>query len=415
MSLTTKDGHVILNLIVNQMTGQTTLSTVNTSNFVATAEKVMASGMENVLNAMSIVAGRLYIDAMQYDGKFKIIRELDGDVYTTLVRHVSYYAKPSQETGASNTDLFTNLAQGYTNGRNEDVSTASMWEQNQAMPLEMWFGNDVEWQDSLTFYEYQVKKAFTNEEEWTKFWNGALTERKNDITSQIEAWDRMAFLNQLAMTFDMGEAEQKVNMTKLFNDTYGTSYTSAQLRTTYLADFTKFFVATVKTLSDDLENRSKHYHWSVPKTVGDVTYNILRHTPKSMQRMVMYSPFYNLVEASVMPEIFNTNYLDLSQFETVTYWQVQNSPAIRVTPAVTNKTSGVTEAGANVSLDYVLGAIFDERAVKTNHRLTDASTTPKEARKHYRNMWWTFNKSAHCDPTHNFILFYMSDPAPSGQ
>ena len=58
--------------------------------------------------------------------------------------------------------------------------------------------------------------------------------------------------------------------------------------------------------------------------------------------------------------------------------------------------------------------MFDEDGVMLDYQFEDASTTPKEARKHYRNIWWTIRRNAMVDFTENMVLFYMADPVGGG-
>ena len=104
------------------------------------------------------------------------------------------------------------------------------------MPLEVNFGGRDVWQDSLTRYKYQIQQAFRSEEDFIEFVNGFITEKQNDIESQKEAFNRMLILNMIGAIYNCGDNMQgsKVNLTKAYNDKFGTSYTSEQLRTTQL-------------------------------------------------------------------------------------------------------------------------------------------------------------------------------------
>ena len=133
----------------------------------------------------------------------------------------------------------------------------------------------------------------------------------------------------------------------------------------------------------------------------------------------MYNPFFTQAKARVFSEIFNPQYLnDGSQFETVDFWQsFADGPAISVTPAITdmdssNPTYGTQIAGSNVAEDYILGVLFDEDALMIDYQFESANTTPLEARKRYRNMFWHFSKNAINDPTENFIVFYLGAGGP---
>ena len=113
-----------------------------------------------------------------------------------------------------------------------------------------------------------------------------------------------------------------------------------------------------------------------------------------------------------MPEIFNPEYLDIkTQYQEITYWQGEsNRPAINFTPAVIDTTTGTQTAGAQVELEYVVGAIFDRDGLMTDFQLESARTTGVEARKGYRNTWLTLRKNAISDNTEKSVIFIMQDP-----
>lgn len=418
-TLTQKDCHALMNLLVKEATGQNnSIQVVDSSTFVSAGEQVLATGTENVLNALSLVLGRTFMAVRPYNAKLALINAVNTGEYTHRMRKISFYSRQAQASGDWNTQLFTNLADGFTNGQNvssgDPQSTKSMWEQNQPVPLEMNFAGSSVWEDSTTIYEYQLQQAFRSEAEFGEFVGGIMTERGNDIESQKEAFNRMTLLNFMAGAYDMSASApgSVVNLTYEFNQEFGTNYTSAQLRTTYLEQFTKFLVARIKIDSDMLTNRSVKAHWS-PAKEG---YALLRHTPKDRQRLLLFNPLLVKTQAYVFPSLFNEQYLQMSNYEGVMYWQNEADPsAIKVTPAIPDTTglTGVQTAGDTVSLDYVVGMLYDVDALMIDYQLDRSAVTPLEARKGYRNMWWSFAKNAINDHTENHILYYMADPAPS--
>lgn len=413
-----QDAYALMNALVHQATGQSNISVVDTSTFISAGETVLSTGTENVLNSLGIVLGRTLMAVRPYNAKLTMMNALNTDMYSTRLRKISFYAKDALPTGAFNTQLFTNLSDGFTAGQNVDSSgdaqsTKSQWEQHQPVALEMNFGGQDVWQDAITIYEDQLKVAFRSEDEFMSFVSGYMTEKANDIESQKEAFNRAVLLNKIAGVYDMASVMpgSVINLTSAYNTKFGTSYTSAELRTTYLKEFLAFFVSEFKLVSKYMNERSKNYHWSPAKTVGDVSYTLLRHTPYDKQRVYLYSPLFTEAEAMVLPEIFNPQYLDIkTQYEEVTYWQSQSSrAAINVEPAVTDTTTGLQKKGDAVSLSYVVGMICDADGMMTDFQLEDALSTPVEARKRYRNMWWTFSKNGIIDPTENCVIFTMED------
>ena len=52
---TPTDAHTVLNALAYQATGRTDLTATDTSSFVSVGETVLATGVENVASALSIV------------------------------------------------------------------------------------------------------------------------------------------------------------------------------------------------------------------------------------------------------------------------------------------------------------------------------------------------------------------------
>ena len=419
-TLTPRDAHAVVNLIVKEATGQNgSIQNVTSDNFVSVGELLNQMPTENLYNAISIPLLRTLIAARTYDDEFMIFNALDSGVYSSRVRKISYLSKGAKPAGSWNTNLYTNLAAGFTAGENPNgggtpQSTKSQWEQCPVIPKELHFGGQSVWDHGITWYKDAAKNAFTDEASFNRFWAGALVENANDIKEEKNAFRRLTLLNFLAGMYDLRNVGCKVvNLTYEFNQKFGTSYTSAQLRTTYLKEFLAFFVSTFKMYSKNLKYRSLNYHVDMAETVGLDTYHLLRHTPYNRQRVILYEPLFIDAEAQVLPEIFRPEYLDLkTQYYGVQWWQNENNPsAIDVTPSIPDFGTGYQITGNRVQLDYVVGVIFDEDALMTDFQLDDVNTTPLEARKRFRNTWYAMGRNAINDFTEKAVMFTMEDPA----
>ena len=420
-SLTTRDIHALMNQLVKEATGQeNSIQVVDSSSFISAGEQVLATGTENTINSLSLVVGRSLMAVRPYGAKFNIINAIDTGAYAHRIRKISYYSRNAKPSGDWNTQLYTNLKGGYTNGQNvvdgTAQSTKSQWEQNPAVVLEMNFAGSSTWEDSTTVYENQLKQAFRSEADFAQFVSGIMTEKANDIESQKEAYNRVVLLNFIAGVYDMASTGSVVNLTEAFNTEFNTNYTSAQLRTTYLKDFLAFMVAKIKIDSRMMTNRSLKNHWSPAKVVDEVPHYLLRHTPYDRQRLLLHSPLITKSESYVFPSLFNEKYLKIENYEGVDFWQNEANPAsIDVVPAIPNKTTPANGQiqGDEVKLDYLVGVLYDVDAMMTDYQLEGALSTPVEARKRYRNIWWTFARNGINDFTENAIIYYMADPEPT--
>lgn len=418
-TLTPRDAHALVNLITAELTGQNgSIQKVTTDNFVSVGEEIMAMPKENVYNAISMVLLRTLIAARSVDEDLTIMNALNSGVYSSRMRKISFLSKWAKASGDFNTQLYTNLAAGFTNGQNPDSngdpqSTKSQWEQCPIVPMELNFGGSSVWEHGLTWYKDQDKNAFTSEADFLRFWDGALVENANDIKREKSSYRRAILLNFIAGLYDLSASGTKViNLTKAFNDKYGTSYTTAQLRTTYYKEFLAFFVSTFKTVSRQMEKSSVNFHLQYSQTINGETFNLLRHTPKSRQRVILYEPMFIDAEAQVLPEIFNPQLLDIdTQYEGLLWWQNENVPeAIDVVPSIPDTSNGVQITGTRVQLDHVVGLIYDEDAMMTDFQLDDVNTTQLEARKRFRNTWYSMARNGLNDFSEKACLFVMEDP-----
>lgn len=417
-TLTPKDGYTLINQIVREATGQASITVVDASTFVSAGETLLATQRENVLNAISIVLGRTFAAVRPYRARLISLNAINSGVYTNRFRKISYYTKDALPSGYFNTDLYTNFSEGYTAGDNGGASTKSQYEQHQAMPLEMNFGGSTTWQDCITYYEKKLETAFNSVESFNAFIEGILVIHGNLIEHQKEAWNRMTLLSAVAARNALETAGITkgcvINLTTEFNTFFGTNYTSAQLRSTYLKEFLEFMTAKIKETSDRFTEDSTAYHDPVTKTVGGVTYSILRHTPKDRQKLLLFGPLWRLAESIVMPEIFNDSYLKLdSQFEPVEYWQSNyddsERPQVIYNGAYYDSVSGEQKAVGTQTIDYLVGILLDEDAVVTDTVLETSMTSAPEARKGFRNTWNTYCFNAISDQTENMTIFVMDD------
>ena len=418
--LTVKDAHALMNQLVRQATGQAAIAVVDASTFVSAGEKVLATGTEATMNALSLVLGRTFAAVRPYKARLLSINAINTGVYSHRIRKISYYTKDAVASGWFNTDLYTNHAEGFTAGENKNAnnvpqSTKSQWEQNVPMPLEINFGGSSTWQDCITMYEDELQQAFNSERSFNAFIERILVNHGNLIELQKESFNRMTLLSAVAARnyLSANFATMKINLTAAYNSYFGTSYTSAQLQSTYLTSFLEFMTAKIKETMDRFTENGTAYHDPMTKTVNGVTYSILRHTPKDCQRLLLYGPLFRMAEAIVKPEIFRPEYLDMDkQFESVEFWQSNASEAARPQVKFNGAymdSNGVQNATGDQEISYLVGVLFDEDALMTDYQLERATVTGLEARKGFRNNWLTYAKNALVDQSENMVIFTMED------
>lgn len=402
-TLTPTDVYAIVNEAAKSMYGgNTAIQATDTSSFVSVGEAMLRTGYENTLDALSIMIARTFFAVRPYTGALRLMN-VTRDQFGGIRRKISYFYDEAEQSQ----DWNTNLAATQL----KDGQSVDHYKIRKRYPLEMNFCGLKVLQKHVTRFDYQIKRAFQSEADFDAYYRGLAVEIGNELEMMVEAENRLHLLNHIAGVYDVGSARMKVNLTKGFNDKFGTSYTSAQLRSDHLKEFLAYFVAETKNVAALMRQNNTLFHLTPVKNndAGNPLV-LLRHTPYQNQKMFLYAPLFRDAEAMVLPQIFNDQYLSLNNYEGVEFWQdVSNPAAIRVTPNVLDITTGQSKNGNAVSLDYVVGILFDEDALATNYYVDRVKTTPENAAGSYYNTFYHWAKQYDDDFTENSVLFYMAD------
>lgn len=406
-----KDVYAVMNDLYRQATGQNDINVVDTSTFIDAGQRVLDTGVGNVLDSLSILVGETWMNERPYTGKFKIITK-DMPGFASRKRKISFYTQDAEASGMYNTDLYTNIGDGL----GDDAGVGNMWEQKLPKMVEEYFYSEAVWDDHYSQYEDQIKLAFRSEGEFIAWINAFMTVFNNGLELRLEAKNRTLILDRIAGNYlqKATRPESAVNMTKVYNDYCGTNYTTEEILKEHREDFLKVFGTKREIDSDRLTQLTKKYHDSMTKTENGIEYDVLRHSPKDKQRFIYYGPIFRAAKNFTYADIFNPQFIPQVQGEEVMSWQAfdtdieDNNMKVYCKPAMPN--GAETD---NVQLDYVLGLLFDEDAIMSNNIFTHVYTTPIEARKGYRNVWFHYRFRSYQDYTENSILYYMADEEDS--
>ena len=402
-----KDAYAVMNALARQATAQADIAVVDHTSFVDAGTKTLATGTENVLNSIARTIAMVVMQSRPYKGKFSLINASENQWNTRLAK-VSFYAADNSPSGAFNTDLNTNIA----DGNSEASGAGSMWEQKLPKVVERFFLNEAAWDKFYTTPLVQLQNAFNEESTFVAFMNGVMTEIGNDIETTLESRNRALVADRIAGTYLLNKNnvlsdETCVDMIAYFNEKMGTTYTRDEVITEHLTEFLEVWAAKVNIDSDRLEERTAKYHDPMTITEGGVTYSVLRHTPKANQKMFYFKEFFTEARARVLPSIFNPNLIPETNGEGVTYWQSSKDAdrmKIKCKPSLPD---GATSE--NVELDYVLGILFDTDALASINQFTGAFTTPVNARKLYTNTFYHYKFGSISDYTENSIIYYLGE------
>lgn len=363
---------------------------------------MLKTGYENTLNALSVTIGRSIIAARPYRGKFRIIMRVPQE-FGLITRKISFYSGKLEPS----TDFNTNLAPTQL----VDGTSIDPWTITKTYPLEINFVGLKVTQKNYTVFRYQLKQAFQSAELFGSFLSGLLTQIANDLEVDVDAENRLQILNAIGATYNVGAPRQKVNLTAAFNAYYSTSYTTAQLLSTYFKELMEFFVMRLKGDMELMSEYNALFH--IYPARNDDSGNALvlnRHTPPEARRLLLYMPRIRQAESTVFPSLFNDSYLRLENYEGVEYWQNPNVPeAVSVTPNQLDIATGASTTGNAVALDNVLAVLFDRDALVTSVHVEDVITSPINNKGSYYNVTYHYGKDYQFDQTENMIIYYLAD------
>lgn len=414
-TLTPIDIHELIDQIASEALGGNT-EALDFTDIVSVGETILRSGTENTLNAISLVLSRLIVAVRPYDAKLRLISEDYAGEYANRIRKISYFMESALPAGDWNTQLYLNLADGFTNGQNPDgngdpQSTKSMWEQHVRIPIEFNFGGQSVWQTAVTTYKYQLKIAFRSEADFAQFIAGILTTVANEIELQKEAFNRIAMLNFIAGCIVQGRT---INLVDVANSMYGLSLGVQDYLTAYRQELLTAFVTELKKTMRNFTYMNMKYNWSPTRLDNKV---IIRHTPFADQRLIVLDDFIIDSEAMVLPAVFNDNYLKPEQGERIAFWQMNidgQRANINVLPSIPSD-DGTEQTSADEAVEAtVVALLYDRDALMTSWRIDDVETTSLEARKRYWNSWYSFDKLAINDFSEQGVVFILADPSEDG-
>lgn len=393
-SLTPVDVYKIVNDMNRQMFGSKEIAVIDATSFVSVGEKMLSSGTENIMNAMAVTFMTNYFPNTPYIGKVRIIDET-SERWGAITLETIPLHQDEEASEDTNTDLNTTQF--------NDGNTVDMYKIKKPKVVQLKFYGTKKEQNHITRLDDQLSQAFRSAEEFSNFYVSVMTEFRNDIEQAMEAGRRLAICNYIAGISAMGLYE--VDLTQEYNTEHGTTFTGLQLRTTQAKDFVPWFVAYVQNLSDCLTERSTLYH------ANFTGQDILRFSPKEYQKFIMLNSFWKQAQTSVLSAAFNDKYLKIANVEFVNYWQsIKDPEQIKIKPNILDLATGESkDATTNVELPYVLGCIFDRRAVGVNYQFTKTITTPVNAAGDYYNTYVHYRKNYWNNYTHNGVVFVMGE------
>lgn len=263
------------------------------------------------------------------------------------------------------------------------------------------FNKKITFEVPISITERQVKESFSNVNQLNSFLSMIYNAVDRSMTVKTDSVVMRLLANMIAETYHADYAEaaansksgiKAVNLLYKYNQKFGTEVTKEQAITT--PEFLRFAAYEMGKTSDRMKKLSTLFN------IGGKD----RFTPRDLQHIVLLSEFARAADSYLYSDTYHNEFVRLPQAEVVPYWQGSGTDyEFSSTSAINVKTAD----GNEVTLDGILGIMFDHDAVMVcnEDRRTTTNYNPKAE---FYNNWYKWDCSLFSDFNENFIVFFIA-------
>lgn len=400
--MTTNQIYTIVNEVNAEAFGSEAIDVIDNQGLISLGDTVLSSttNTEAFLNTLVQRIGRTIISFRQYRNKL-----------ADMVVNDFEYGAILQKIRVHLTEAETDPAYGLTDGYSVDPWTVNKPDVEQKL-----FVTRTPYMFHVTIARKQLKEAFLSESGMGAFIGAVFGQVRNSIEVSLENLGRLCIANMMAeftpFTPSAGDdtpattLNHEVALCTLYNTARGyhgvipgeggaadtpasAGYVDADT-CLFDEDFLRFAVKTMKSYSDNFTDMSTLYNDGEIETF----------TPREEQRLKVLSSFERALETVVQYSAFNEEMVRLNAFSTLNFWQsAQTADTVKVKRA----SDGVT-----VTIQNVVGVLYDRDALGIYKRDEDVLTTPVNAKGLYYNTFYHQLELWFNDTSENFVFFTLN-------
>lgn len=364
--------YALVNEVNAQAFGTNALAVADVQGLISLGNTVLSSATntEAFLNTLVQRIGRTIISFRAYRNKF-------GD----MVRNEFEWGAILQKIRVRLPELESDPAYNLTDGQSVDP-----WTIYKPDVTQKFFVTRTPYMLPVTIAREQLKEAFTGESMMGAFIAAVFGQVRNALEVSLESLGRLAIANMIA---ESGAREIKL-VTDYIADTGETLTADTAL---YDPDFLRYAVARIKSVSDYFEDMGTLYNDGTIETF----------TPKSDQKLKVLSYFERRLETVVQYSAFNEEMVALNAFQTVNFWQGQNTNANRDGIIIKRASDG-----AETTVNNIMAVLYDVEALGLYRKDEDVLTTPVNAKGMYYNTFYHLKQLWFNDLSENFVYFTLN-------
>lgn len=393
-SMTFQQSATLLNSVLQQMTGETSIAPTNEAEFVAVGTTLLQAGYDQLNKAVSQVLTRSIYVARAYSPLYPSI-ERDSATWGGIVRKVTILDLDFED------DKAFDLVDGQTGPDPFKIN------KQKAVQFNFYGGNVKEL--IVTITEDQLRQAFSSSADFGSFMAAQAQNLLNQLNQKVEGESRITVNNMLGAAISAGGDRVIHLLTEYKAATGNTTITAANyLSKEEFEPFAKWFYGRLNTLKRFMAERSVKYHQNITTYNGQpLTKPINRFTPDQYMNVFMLSQFMDQVDASALSGIYNEQLLQLGSFERVNYWQsIENPDQINVVPNILADTGLCSAAAEAVEESGIVGCLFDDEALGITV-IDEGVRSIENPRGRYFNNFYNWTCRWHNDQTENFVALVL--------
>ena len=388
--MNTNQIYAIVNEVNAEAFGRDAIDVIDAQGLISLGDAVLSStgNTEAFLNTLVQRIGKTIISFRQYRNKLADM-VVDDFEYGAILQKIRVHL----------TEAETDPAYGLTDGNSVDPWTVNKPDVEQKL-----FVSRTPYMFAVTIARKQLKEAFLNESAMGAFIGAIFGQVRNSIEVSLENLGRLCIANMMAefTPFTPGAGDDtpattlnhEVALCTLYNTARGYESTDAG----YVTDenalfdeaFLRFAVKIMKSYSDNFTDMSTLYNDGEIETF----------TPREDQRLKVLSSFERALETVVQYSAFNEEMVRLNAFGTLNFWQsAQTADTVKVERA---------SDGVAVTIQNVVGVLYDRDALGIYKRDEDVLTTPVNAKGLYYNTFYHQMELWFNDTSENFVFFTLN-------
>lgn len=393
-TMTFEQSAAFLTALYQEATGQQpTIQVSNTADFITVGTTLIQGGYDPIISALTQILDRTIFSMRVYNKKFEDIT-VDEIRWGAVTRKINFL-DTALDTADDRLTLTDGVAVDPYVVKKPKVYQANYYGAHQ-------------YQDSITIFRDQLDAVLRNPEEFSRFISAMMTNISNKH-KQIEEAEARSLLINFITAKATADLPNYINVLQAYKDETGTSLTPANMfANSNYSDFTRWLAGYMTTLADMMAERSLKYHMNITGK------EVMRFTDGANLRKYISANVANYLNTMVAAGLYNPDRLSVitNGMNKVNYWQNIDDPySASATPAYLNTTTGnIDTAGAAVTVNNIIGCLFDRDAAGMVKRSTWSGSTPFNPRGGYYNIFWHWTQQTWNSFDENFVVLYADTP-----